>query len=153
MSWRTWFGLPEKRSIATVPWTFNVGPPSYLPDVNSADIALTYFAVFAAVRLLAESVACLPLHTYRNTGTRRQQVPTSWLNAPSAYCSRYDWLYMGMTSLLLHGNAYGLITSRDGYQLPTTIEWLRNEQISVQEDLTSANPLRVRILYGGQELP
>src|SRR5215207_341772 len=154
MGWRNWLGIPEKRTeVRQIEWPFNVGPPSYLPDVNSADTALTYFAVFAAVRLLAESVACLPLHTYRDTGSRRQRVPTSWLNQPSPYCSRYDWIYMCMTSLLLHGNAYGLVTSRDGFQFPTAIEWLRNEQVTVEGDPTSSNPLRVKVLYGGRELP
>jgi HK97 family phage portal protein len=58
-----------------------------------------------------------------------------------------------MTSLLLHGNAYGLVTGRDGFQFPTTVEWLAPEMISIHDDTTSWNPLRVKILYGDRELP
>src|SRR5256885_17096670 len=37
----------------------------------------------------------------------------------------------------LYGNAYGLITNRDGYGYPTGIEWLSPEHMTVIEDRKS----------------
>jgi hypothetical protein len=36
-----------------------------------------------------------------------------------------------MTALLLHGNVWGLITGRDGYQFPTGIEWIPPDMLTV----------------------
>src|SRR5215207_3150822 len=123
MDWRKFLGLPAKKETRAVSFPFNVGPPAYSGYAASEGEALSLWAVFAAVRLLSDSVACLPLHIYRDLGERRQRVRTSSLfDRPATYGTQYDWVYQCMTSLLLHGNAYGLVTSRDGYELPTTIE-------------------------------
>jgi HK97 family phage portal protein len=62
----------------------------------------------------------------------------------------FDWLFMCMSSLLLQGNAWGLITSRDGYGLPQSIEWMPPEDVNVVNDeMAPFNPLRARIyVYG-----
>ena len=57
-----------------------------------------------------------------------------------------------MTSLALHGNAYGLITSRDGYGLPTSIEWLPPEAVAV-EDSSPWNPAKAQFFYAGKFVP
>ena len=36
-----------------------------------------------------------------------------------------------MTVLLLHGNAWGVVTGRDGYGFPTGIEWIPPEDVAV----------------------
>jgi HK97 family phage portal protein len=132
VDWRKFLGLPAKKpEMRAIDFPFNVGPPAYTTGYHASENdALSLAAVFASVRLLADSVACLPLHIYRDLGERRQRVRTSSLfDRPSVYGTQYDWVYQCMTSLLLHGNAYGLITSRDGYEFPTTIEWLRADQV------------------------
>jgi len=55
-----------------------------------------------------------------------------------------------MTSLLLQGNAWGYITSRDGYGFPQGIEWIPPQDVSVMDDeMQPWNPLRSRIyVYG-----
>lgn len=140
----------EQRSIQ---WPFDVGPPAYSPfETNSAEAALALAAVYSSVRLLADSVASLPLRVYRDTGSRPVRVNSSPLfDQPAVYGTVYDWLYQLMTSLLLHGNAYGLVTSRDGWGLPTNIEWLRTELVSCQED-PSYNPMLAKWFYMGREL-
>jgi HK97 family phage portal protein len=142
---------PEERAVQ---WPFDVGPPVYSPfETNSADSALTLGAVYSAVRLLADSVASLPLRVYRDTGSRPVRVNSSPLfDQPAVYGTLYDWLYQLMTSLLLHGNAYGLVTSRDGFGFPTNIEWLRTEMVSFQEDPTY-NPMLAQLYYMGREIP
>jgi HK97 family phage portal protein len=141
---------PEQR---TIQWPFDVGPPAYSPfEANSADSALALTAVYSSVRLLADSVASLPLRIYRDVGDRSVRVNSSSLfDQPAAYGTLYDWLYSLMTSLLLHGNAYGLITSRDGYGFPTNIEWLRTELVTIQEDV-HYNPLAAKWFYMGREI-
>jgi HK97 family phage portal protein len=119
---------------------------------GTAETALALSAVYSCVRLLAESVAALPLCVYRDTGSRRVRVTSSSLfDQPAAYGTPFDWIYQLMTSLLTYGNAYGLVTSRDGFGFPTNIEWLRTEFVSVQED-PGYNPMLAKWFYLGREL-
>jgi HK97 family phage portal protein len=151
MGWRSFLGLPEKKTESrAINFPFNVGPPANLSYGATENDALSLWAVFAAVRLLADSVASLPLHVYRDLGDRRQRVRTSSLfDQPAAYGTQYDWVYQCMTSLLLHGNAYGLVTDRDGYQFPTTIEWLQPSHVSCVEGDTAYS---TKWYYNGREI-
>ena len=111
-------------------------------------------ALYACVKLLADSLASLPVKTYlkqpSGTGpTIRWNGPTLF-DKPSVSGTIYDWLFQCMTSLLLQGNAWGLITGRDGYGFPTGIEWISPEDVNVVDDEDQPwNPLRARIyVYG-----
>lgn len=138
--------------VRQIEWPWDIGAPNYALTVSDADTALSLAAVYAAVRLLADAVASLPLQVYRDVSGRRTRVLTSSLfDRPSAYGTEYDWIYQCMTSLLLYGNTYGLITSRDGWQYPTNIEWLRTELVSCQEDV-NYNPLAAKWYYQGREI-
>lgn len=55
-----------------------------------------------------------------------------------------------MTALILHGNAWGMITGRDGYGYPTGVEWIPPDMVTVVDDEQQPwNPLRTRVyLYG-----
>jgi HK97 family phage portal protein len=57
------------------------------------------------------------------------------------------WLHRCVTSLGLRGNAYGLITSRDGFGFPTAIEWLDPGLV-----ITDDRPGMTGWLYNGREL-
>jgi HK97 family phage portal protein len=95
-------------------------------------------------------VAKLPLQQYRDTGTRKVKMPPGQLlSEPSAYGGLYDWLFTAMVSLALHGNAYGLITQRDGYGYPTSVEWLPPDAMTV-EDVQPWNPAKARFWYFGR---
>lgn len=74
----------------------------------------------------------------------------SIFDQPSVTGTLFDWLFMAMSSLVLHGNAWGYVTGRDGYGFPTGIEWLPPQDVSVQDDeMQPWNPLRSRIyVYG-----
>ena len=100
--------------------------------VASADQAMRLAAVRACVRLIADSVASLPLDLYRRSqdGRTEQITPSSLLTDPSTVVSQFDWLVQCVASLLLDGNAYGLITSRRlGW--PSSIEWLDPRTVEV----------------------
>lgn len=112
---------------------------------SSAEGALQLDAVWACVRLLADTVSMMPLQAYTLTsdGVR---VPVgqqpAWLRSPAGQdTTTFDWVYQLMTSLLLRGNAYGLIVSRDSVGYPTQIEWLNPDALRVNE---SSGVLEVR---------
>lgn len=118
------------------------------------DEALGLPALYACVRLIADSLASLPLKIYTRSpaGDHRaiRYTGPSIFDQPSVTGTLYDWLFVLMTSLLLQGNAWGFITGRDGYGFPTGIEWIPPEDVNVIDDeLQPWNPLRTRIyIYG-----
>jgi phage portal protein BeeE len=146
----------EKRTLtpADLPWTsqvpFNVGGP--LPGGTvSPETALTLSSVYSANRLIAQSVATLPLKTFRRTGSDgRQPMPSlpQLFQQLQTDGQLVPWLHRCVTSLTLRGNAYGLIVSRDGFQFPTAVDWL--DPGSVHEDM---RPGRTGWLYNGREVP
>ena len=111
--------------------------------------ALRLVPVFAATSMLADSVAALPLQAYRLLGDgRRERTRWALLDQPAAHGTTYDWLHRCMISLLLRGNAYGLVTSTDGAGWPRQIEWLNPDLVTVDDH---AYPT-VRYFYRGVEL-
>ncbi|MFE7232552.1 phage portal protein [Streptomyces sp. NPDC057596] len=105
---------------------------------TSQERALRLGPVYAATRLLADSVASLPLKSYRADGDDRLRVPVPPLfRRPSAAGTRYDWLHRCMTSLTLRGNAYGLIVAWGADGWPSQIEWLHPDDVSIQDNLAA----------------
>ncbi|MGW0523055.1 phage portal protein [Crossiella sp. NPDC003009] len=77
--------------------------------------ALTISAVYACVNLLAHTLATTPLETYRRTGGRRESYPRpQWIDQPNEDTRRIRFVATVMTSLLLDGNAYILVTRSGG---------------------------------------
>ena len=98
-------------------------------DVDETS-ALEVSAVLAAVSLLADSVASLPLRAIRHVGDRIERVPTpAWLDG-SATVTRYELIHMIVSSLALHGNAYVFIDRRDGL-LPVALTPLHPSNVQV----------------------
>lgn len=136
MGWRSWLGFPEKRAITEVPWKqslpFNLMPP--LDQEISQAKALSLGSVFAANRLLAQSISTLPLKAYRRTEDGQARVPMPRL--PQLFDQLVTdgqlvpWLHRAVVSLGVRGNAYGWVISRDGYGFPTVIEWLHPNMVA-----------------------
>lgn len=108
----------------------------------SIDTALTLVPVFAATRLLADSIASLPLQTFRQVDDVRLRVTDPQMVAdPTGYGTVYDWVHRAVTSLALRGNAFGLITdvARDGS--PARIEWLNPDEVTLETDRTDVPPV------------
>lgn len=133
---------PETRAIDSVPW--DMGGTLGANASVSQSTALSLAPVYAANRLLAASVSTLPLKAYRRLGDER--VPMGSL--PQLFDRLVTsgevvpWLHRCVTSLGLRGNAYGYITSRDGYGYPTDISWLNPAAVSV-DDATGVPVWRV----------
>jgi phage portal protein BeeE len=87
--------------------------------------SLQVSAVWACVRLIADSVSMMPVHAFTMDGPSRKPIADPpLLVRPSADADMCDWIYMMVVSLMLRGNAYGRIVARDSMQYPTQIEWL-----------------------------
>jgi HK97 family phage portal protein len=95
--------------------------------------AMRHSAVWASVNLIAGSISTLPLAAYRRG--ERDPLPDlpPTLRAPSAGWNLPEFLYALLQSLLLRGNAYGLIVDRaDAGLLPSQVELLAPERVQVE---------------------
>jgi HK97 family phage portal protein len=112
-----------------------VPAPTAAGEPVSADRALRLSVVFGCVRLLADSVSTLPLATYRD-GDTDPITPPPLLQRPSAdFPQLSDWLWAVMASLLLRGNAWGLITDRSGPGLlPAQVDLLDPDAVAVSNE-------------------
>lgn len=117
--------------------------PTWAGVPVDADQALRLGAVWSCTRLLADTVSTLPVAVYRQ-GQRQPLDMPAVLARPAAGMSTHEWLYSVMTSLLLRGNAYGLITARSGATLlPTQIELINPDFMLVT--LTSEGMVEYRL--------
>ena len=150
----------EARAIGGVPWRpwsdpyvrFDVGGPVHPSRGGPAGIdgALRLQPVYSSVRIIAEGVAMLPLHQFRDLGDKRVKIATGQLlSKPSAFINVFDWLFQYISSAGLTGTAWGLKTARDGYGNPTSIEWLPPEDMHA-EDPRPYNPAKAKIYYAGR---
>jgi HK97 family phage portal protein len=123
------------------PWTprhdrdlWNIGDmpvsTTYAAVPVTPSTALQHSAVWASVNLIAGSISTLPLAAYRRGDRDPLPELPPILRAPSAGWTLPDFLYAALQSLLLRGNAYGLIVDRAGAGLlPSQVELLAPERV------------------------
>ena len=92
----------------------------------SPDTALTVSTVFACTRILAESVASLPLKLYRKTADGREEASDHPLfsllkDGPNEGQTSFEWREMMQGHLALRGNGYSRVR-RNSYFEVTAIE-------------------------------
>jgi HK97 family phage portal protein len=89
-------------------------------------------AVWACVRLLGDVISTMPCHAY-TAGSRDPMDPAPvMLRIPAAGVPFHDWIAQIMRSLLLAGNAWGLVTSRVGAGLrPSQVELIAPHRVTV----------------------
>lgn len=124
------FRRPEMRSA--VSWaTGDDASPSY-----STDKALQIAAVYACVKLIADSICTLPLHAYsrRPDGTRARIPLPPAIASPVGQGFTSSWVQRPLVSLLLHGNAYGLVTGYGPTGWPSGLVWLKPSSVYLDED-------------------
>lgn len=106
-------------------------------------------AVWACVRLLADSVSALPVDVYRE-GSAEPLTTPPLLRSPAAGMSLQAFLEAIMRSLLLRGNAFGLVTARSGAtMLPAQVDLLHPDTVSAERSESGAIVYRVN----GREFP
>lgn len=140
-------GAVSKRAVTSLPWI--AGGPR--PGSVSSSQAIRLIPLFACVRILADSIASLPVQTYRRNGASREILTfvPSLLFAPAARDNLFEWLHKAVVSLALRGNAYGLVTQRDDFGFPTMIEWLNPDEVWVDE----LRPTLPVYYWQGHEVP
>jgi len=119
-------------------------------EAVTIETALRLSTVWGCVRLLADSVSTLPLAVYR--GDDRDPIATPpLLQRPSAdFPELADWLWAIMASLLLRGNAWGVITDRRGAGLlPSQVDLVHPDRVTV----TTEDGLRVVRVNGQRQSP
>lgn len=93
--------------------------------------AMRFAAFWAAHNLICDQVATTPVDEFRATVDGPVEVvPHQLLTRPSELVSREEWMWGLVSSLLLHGNAWGWVTALDADGWPATIELL--DPLSVQ---------------------
>jgi HK97 family phage portal protein len=125
------FRKPETRAVTSLPW--NVGGP--LAGTVSQERALALTPVFAANRHITDLGSTLPLKPYRKTGETRQPMPT----LPKLFADLetsgllVPWLSQAISSVVLRGNAVGMIAATDGFGFPTNVVWLSMDRVFVDD--------------------
>lgn len=145
---RTWARLIESRAITSLPWVSG-GPRD--ASLVTSERAVMLIPLFASVRILADSIASLPIQLYRRGfGTREPItfVPQLFFQ-PAARDNLFQWLHKCVVSLALRGNAYGLVTLRDNLDFPIMIEWLNPDEIWVDD----SRPTMPVYYWLGNEVP
>lgn len=111
--WRniwSWFGGSTQRNAG-----IQIAGPSTYEEAAAVtvteDTAMQISAVWACVKLLAETVASLPVKVYRKTSTGRVVDDSFWFaqlmnRKPNRYQTRVEFFETLMLNLALHGNAY-----------------------------------------------
>lgn len=92
--------------------------------------ALEVSAVLAAVSLIADSVASLPIRSVRHVGDRVESRPVPRWMSGSSTVTQYELIHMIVSSLALHGNAYVYIDRQDGL-LPVSLTPLHPQNVQV----------------------
>ena len=107
-----------KNSLFGSTYSFFFGSTNSGKTVNERT-AMQTTAVYACVRILAETIASLPLHTYMNTGSGKEKArdhPIYYLlsDSPNPEMTSFVFRETLMGHLLLWGNSYSQII-RDGH--------------------------------------
>ncbi len=108
---------------------YRAGRVGALMEINS-DQALRHAAVWACVRMIAGTVSTLPVDVLMTRGGGRESVSRPLLESPSALVSPITWRDQLVVSMLIRGNAYGVITQTDGAGYPTAIELLHPDKVT-----------------------
>ena len=150
MGWREWLGFPKPRDAPRLPEvTDNVRDSGTVFVFGRADSgvnvdeksAMQIATVYACVRLLAESVAQLPLHLYRLEGesskvkARDHPLYKILYRQPNSEMSSFSFWETVMVHLLLWGNAYAQIV-RDGKNTVLGLYPLLPENVEIDRDET-----------------
>ena len=146
MGFLQWLGISPRDapriedSVRDSGQTFVFGKADSGETVNEKS-AMQIATVYACVRLLAESVAGLPLHLYRYTDDagrdkeRATEHPLYKLlyRQPNPEMTSFSFFETLMTHLLLYGNAYAQII-RDGRNSVVSMYPLLPENVEVDRD-------------------
>lgn len=140
-------GPVEKRDITdfVFPGPYSLAQPLMGPLNVSEQTILSIPAAYRCVQIISDSIASLPIHAVRN-GQPIEETPKI-LNNPDPTESRIDTISALMSSLLMNGNAYALISERDRLGFPQSIVVLAPDSVLVDQTKSG-----VRYRVSGKEI-
>lgn len=103
-----------------------------------ANSALRLSTVYRCVEVISSSVAQLPISLYKvddegyNTKDRKHSVAILLGTEPNEFMTRYNFMKVIVSTILLKGNAYALIKRDKINQFPTELELLSNDRIEFE---------------------
>jgi phage portal protein BeeE len=139
-----WRRTEDRQQLTLEQLLAEEGRPTAAGEAVTVESALRLSTVWGCVRLLADSVSTLPLHVYR--GDDRDPIPPPpLLQRPSAdFPELADWLWAVMASLLLRGNAWGVITARAGAGLlPSQVDLVHPNRVAVVTNGDGTQTIRI----------
>jgi HK97 family phage portal protein len=144
-----WSRVQNREALTLEQLLQEEGRPTAAGEPVTTETALRLSTVWGCVRLLADSVSTLPLHVYR--ADERDPIATPpLLQRPSAdFPELADWLWAVMASVLLRGNAWGVITARAGAGLlPAQVDLVHPDRVAVATNGDGTQTIRI----GGEEM-
>ena len=115
----------------------------------SGDNAMRLVAVWASVDLVAGTVASLPLVTVHRDSPAERLADSRLVQRPSASVPRTAFVRQLMTSLLLRGNGWALVTGRDDRGYARSMEALHPDRIRVRVE----GPQITEVRHDGVAVP
>jgi len=102
--------------------------------VVNPETALTFSAVYAAIRVISETIAQLPLNYYKKTDKGREVYTDSPLftlvnSEPNNLMSKYTFFETFVNTLLVYGNAYAFI-ERGARGIPTSLKLIHPDDVT-----------------------
>jgi phage portal protein BeeE len=145
-----WSRVRNREALTLEQLLADQGTPTAAGEAVTTDSAMRLSTVWGCVRLLSDSVSTLPLDVYRRGEGEPLATTPPLLAQPSADFELADWLYAVMASLLLRGNAYGLVTARAGAgMLPAQVDLVHPDRMAC----TIEDGRRVYRLAGEEQDP
>lgn len=102
---------------------------------NGMEAALGVIPVYSASSLIADHLSAAPLAAYEKSGvvpTKLAEQPELVTN-PGIGLDLFSWKHQALSSVLLCGNAYGLILDVDSRGVPSKVAWLNPHEVAVDE--------------------
>jgi HK97 family phage portal protein len=122
-------------------FTASMTVPSVAGVMVTPQTALTFSAFFAAVRVIAEDLACLPMAIFQTKGNSTRLATESPLNyllcrSPDGECPAFNWFEAWIGHALSWGNAYAEILWTDE-GIPETLQMINPAAILPKRDMRS----------------
>lgn len=124
---------PENRNYVDYRMGLSLSPKDVLV---TPETALSFSAVYAAVRVISETISQLPLNYYKKTSGGREVNQESNLqfllhSEPNGLQTKYVFFETFINTLLLYGNAYAYI-ERDGRGQPVNLYLLHPDDVQIK---------------------
>lgn len=105
--------------------------------------AMQHLAVYACVRLLADSIASLPVDVYRKSKGSNVRVPLETppvLADPDTDINDFEYMQQVVTSLALRGNSIEYITSYDNLERPASRIPIHPDEVQITRNRETGKP-------------